>query len=616
MTSTPDQFPASTEAAGTPETDPVEKASAGKSEQEHVTDGDAGTTPVSATDERAEPAADSDAADSDENGPDEAVTSAGDTTNEQAAEGAAPEPELSDDRIETADETVGETVDETTGKTAVEATEPEASPEATAQTERAATGGSPGGRSEAPTEEISVVPPASPEEATPPTATPPSKTAPASAAPADAAHADAAHAGDAPAGDAPADGPGPADTPAPTETQAPTAQAADTPAPGTTEPASPEEHEKPEEPEEPAPATASDAENARSTTSVAPITDADLDFKALSFAAIAEAHKKALGPRTVVGEVSTDRNREPGAGAEDTSAATPADPPADGAETEQADVEQAESEQAAVEHTSVEHTAPSQAVDDAEATGTPDLFAAPTTHTPPTAAPPSPFPTPAAPVQHHPGASAQPTAPQQPPSPFPAAPGNAAHGFPAVHDYAPEATYAGWRPATPADESAKRRRYALVGGAVVAVIAVVAVVAVVVNMVARQQWEPIEAMIAEPREVHPLQLVLGSCVETVPDDGEVSEVLAVPCDEPHTAQVVGRTDFADAAVWPGRDEVDKRVAQVCGTKQLGPVARNSPVVNTVRYVVWGPSEASWDDGDRVGLCLAATADPITQDLLQ
>ncbi|WP_423462638.1 septum formation family protein [Promicromonospora sp. MS192] len=627
MTSTPDQFPASTEAAGTPETDPVEKASAGKSEQEHVTDGDAGTTPVSATDERAEPAADGDGANSDEIGPDEAVTSAGDTANEQAAEEAAPEPEPTDDGIETADETVGET--------AVEATEPEASPEAAAQTERAATGGGPGGRSEAPTEEISVVPPASPEEATPPTATPPSKTAPAEAtppsatAPASAAPADAAHAGDAPAGDAPADGPGSADTPAPTEMQAPTAQAADTPAPGTTEPAPPEEREKPEErerPEEPAPATASDAENARSTTSVAPITDADLDFKALSFAAIAEAHKKALGPRTVVGEVSTDRGREPGAGTEDTSAATPADPPADGAETEQTDVEQTdveqteseqtESEQAAVEHTDAEHTAPSQAVDDAEATGTPDLFAAPTTHTPPTAAPPSPFPTPAAPVQHHPGAPAQPTAPQQPPSPFPAAPGNAAHGFPAVHDYAPEATYAGWRPATPADESAKRRRYALVGGAVVAVIAVVAVVAVVVNMVARQQWEPIEAMIAEPREVHPLQLVLGSCVETVPDDGEVSEVLAVPCDEPHTAQVVGRTDFADAAVWPGRDEVDKRVAQVCGTKQLGPVARNSPVVNTVRYVVWGPSEASWDDGDRVGLCLAATADPITQDLLQ
>jgi hypothetical protein len=33
-------------------------------------------------------------------------------------------------------------------------------------------------------------------------------------------------------------------------------------------------------------------------------------------------------------------------------------------------------------------------------------------------------------------------------------------------------------------------------------------------------------------------------------------------------------------------------------------------------VVWGPSEESWSDGDRVGLCLATTAEPITQDLLQ
>jgi hypothetical protein len=147
-------------------------------------------------------------------------------------------------------------------------------------------------------------------------------------------------------------------------------------------------------------------------------------------------------------------------------------------------------------------------------------------------------------------------------------------------------------------------------------VAVVAVIALVVNMVSKQQWEPIEAMIAEPREVHPLQLVLGSCVETVPEDGEVSEVLAVPCDTAHAAQVVGRTDFADAAVWPGRDEVDKRVAQVCGTKQLGPIARNSQLVNSVSYVVWGPSEESWGDGDRVGLCLATTNEPITQDLLQ
>jgi len=143
-----------------------------------------------------------------------------------------------------------------------------------------------------------------------------------------------------------------------------------------------------------------------------------------------------------------------------------------------------------------------------------------------------------------------------------------------------------------------------------------AVVVPVANMVGKRQWDPIEARIAEPREVHPLQLVLGSCVESLPEDGEVAEVVAVPCNEEHGAQVVGRTDFAAAAVWPGRNEVDKRVAQVCGTKQLGPVARTSPVVNTVRYVVWGPSEESWGDGDRVGLCLAATSEPITQDLLQ
>ncbi|HET6860663.1 MAG TPA: septum formation family protein [Streptomyces sp.] len=397
----------------------------------------------------------------------------------------------------------------------------------------------------------------------------------------DAASDDAADAPDAPVStSAPdsTDSPAAADSPAATDSPA----AADSPAATDSKPATSK-----------APRTDKAEPRTPSDSAAAPAVDETFDFKALSFAAIAAAHKKELGPRTVAGETGASEKQKAADPGEDAPAAGPGE---------------------VARETEAPAEARPAAPDDAP---TEELFAPPATRIPPAVMPPSPFPTPAAPPQHQPGAPRQDEgAGQQPPSPFPSPRGGSAHPFPAVHGYAPEASYAGWRPPTAADDAAKRRRFAMIGGAAVAALALVAVVVLVVNMVSKQQWEPIEAMIAEPREVHPLQLVLGSCVETVPEDGEVSEVLAVPCTAAHTAQVVGRTDFADAAVWPGRDEVDKRVALVCGTKQLGPVARTSQLANSVSYVVWGPSEESWSDGDRVGLCLATTDEPITQDLLQ
>ncbi|WP_369370588.1 septum formation family protein [Promicromonospora sp. Populi] len=371
------------------------------------------------------------------------------------------------------------------------------------------------------------------------------------------------------------------------------APAAPAPAPAPTSDTTPAEPASPPEPTEAEADSADNGTPKSSSSKKAPVVDESFDFKALSFAAISAAHKKALGPRTVAGEAAAGQKTEDATDAQNRAAERVSEPL---------------TEEEAAAHAKAEAARAAKA----EA----ELFAPPATHIPPVAEPPSPFPTPTAPPQHHAGIPVQNPPAAPPPSPFPVSRGTSAQTFPAVNDYAPETSYAGWRPPTPADEAAKRRRFTLITGAVLAVVALVAVIAVVVNVVNRQQWEPIPTMIAEPQEVHPLQLVLGSCVESVPDDGEVSEVLAVPCDASHTAQVVGRTDFAEAAVWPGRDAVDSRIAQVCGTQQLGPTARTSPVAGSVSYVVWGPSEASWADGDRVGLCLATTDEAITQDLLQ
>ena len=125
-----------------------------------------------------------------------------------------------------------------------------------------------------------------------------------------------------------------------------------------------------------------------------------------------------------------------------------------------------------------------------------------------------------------------------------------------------------------------------------------------------QARTPLAGDVSEPATVHSRQLVLGSCLDELPPDGEVGRVRVVPCADEHRAQVVARTDFGADEVWPGQDAADRRVARACGPESLGPATPDD-----VELVVWAPTEASWRDGDRTGLCLAASGEPLPADLL-
>jgi hypothetical protein len=125
-----------------------------------------------------------------------------------------------------------------------------------------------------------------------------------------------------------------------------------------------------------------------------------------------------------------------------------------------------------------------------------------------------------------------------------------------------------------------------------------------------QARTPLAGDVDAPRTASARQLVLGSCLAELPPDGEVSDVSVVPCADEHRAQVVARTDFGADDVWPGQQAADRRVARVCTPDVLGPDAPDG-----VTLVVWSPTEASWLDGDRTGLCLVASDDPLPGDLV-
>ncbi|MCO7273924.1 septum formation family protein [Cellulosimicrobium cellulans] len=258
-----------------------------------------------------------------------------------------------------------------------------------------------------------------------------------------------------------------------------------------------------------------------------------------------------------------------------------------------------------------------------------DLFAPPGGPTVPPR-PTAPVPPPPAGVPAPPGTAVPPPAASAAPA------GQAGPGF------APETYYApGWQPAAPRVEplavasvpaglvlgpvgiglgaaglSRVRSRRTRGRGLAVAGMAVGAVVTLAWTAGALAWWQgeqarvPLAGDVSTPQTVNAVQLVLGTCLDELPPDGEVTQVRAVPCADEHRAQVVARTDLGADEVWPGQQAVDRRVARVCTPDVLG-----SDAPEGVELVVWSPTEASWRDGDRTGLCLAAGTDPLPGDLL-
>jgi len=143
-----------------------------------------------------------------------------------------------------------------------------------------------------------------------------------------------------------------------------------------------------------------------------------------------------------------------------------------------------------------------------------------------------------------------------------------------------------------------RGRGLAIAGAVVGVLGTVALaVGLTTVVLTAAATRPLPADVAAARDARTQQLVTGNCLADLPPDGPVRSVRVVPCADPHEAQVVTEFSFAANAVWPGQQAADARVARAC-------VLDDAEVAAGVRTVTWSPTEQSWGDGDRVGLCLA------------
>ncbi|ROS76479.1 DUF4190 domain-containing protein [Cellulomonas sp. PhB143] len=130
------------------------------------------------------------------------------------------------------------------------------------------------------------------------------------------------------------------------------------------------------------------------------------------------------------------------------------------------------------------------------------------------------------------------------------------------------------------------------------------VVTIAVGVAHGRATTPLDGDVAAPVSAHARRLVVGSCLGPVPDDARVTRVDVVPCAAPHSAQVLARTDWTDDTLWPGADGVRSATSRVCGADELTADGVDPGDVDRYERRVWTPSEASWRDGDRTGLCVA------------
>lgn len=155
----------------------------------------------------------------------------------------------------------------------------------------------------------------------------------------------------------------------------------------------------------------------------------------------------------------------------------------------------------------------------------------------------------------------------------------------------------------------RRGRGLAITGTVLGAVGTLAWVAVTLTVVLTAlATRPLPADVDAPVDAAAVRLVTGSCVATLPADGEVDAVRVVPCADAHEAQVVSSYRFERGAGWPGRDAAVAAVSAAC---DLTPAEREQGL----RVVAWSPTAASWARGDRTGLCLVVLPEPSTGSVL-
>jgi hypothetical protein len=109
------------------------------------------------------------------------------------------------------------------------------------------------------------------------------------------------------------------------------------------------------------------------------------------------------------------------------------------------------------------------------------------------------------------------------------------------------------------------------------------------------------------------ELRVGDCALD-PGTGLLSEVTVVPCEQPHTAQVVAKPLSAVKGDYPGDSAAASESGDLC-VAALKAVVDQTRVTATMSLVSAHPNATAWDEGVRDTTCLLTDSKPFTGSVL-
>ncbi len=111
-------------------------------------------------------------------------------------------------------------------------------------------------------------------------------------------------------------------------------------------------------------------------------------------------------------------------------------------------------------------------------------------------------------------------------------------------------------------------------------------------------------------------LLVGDCLNVVDGvAGEAGSVSTVPCEEPHSGEVVLAADafFAEDGQLPAEDRLQVIADAACEDAMVS-YAGESPTAAGVQMSYLHPSAQRWDEGDRSLTCIAVVVDATTGEI--
>lgn len=118
---------------------------------------------------------------------------------------------------------------------------------------------------------------------------------------------------------------------------------------------------------------------------------------------------------------------------------------------------------------------------------------------------------------------------------------------------------------------------------------------------------PLPADVETAHSANMRQLSVGNCLNDSADlRTKVSGIAVVPCSDPHTAQVISAYEFRSDE-WDGTEATGDLVVKSCSLSA-------SEITAGYTLLALTPSEASWKQGDRTGLCVAIAAEAVSGSL--